>query len=95
MKKSQKTKKQTEEVEESNGFYFLKVMLFIVLGSFWIRFASPIELGSLSFSAFPVGLIIGLLLATHDKLQIDRKIEYVILIVFAVISFFWPTGIIV
>ncbi|MEO5691121.1 MAG: hypothetical protein ABIQ64_02960 [Candidatus Saccharimonadales bacterium] len=91
MKKSQKTNTS----EESNGFYFLKIMLYIVLGSLWIRFASPLELGPFTVSAFPIGLILGLLIASHDKLQIDRKIEYVVLIIFAIFSFFLPTGIVI
>ena len=44
--------------------------------------------------ALPIGLIIGLIFASHDHFKIDRKIEFAILLISAVLSFFVPSGII-
>lgn len=87
--------KQTNQTDEADSVYFLKIVLFIVLGSLWIKFAIPLEIGQFTLSAFPLGLFLGLLFASHDHFQVDRKIEYAVLIVVAVITYFLPAGIIV
>mgnify|MGYP001572047573 CR=1 FL=1 len=86
-------KKQTPQTE-SDSTYFLKIVLYILLGAFWIRFSEPIELGYITLNAFPLGLLIGLLFASHDHFQIDRKIEYAVLIIVTILTFFVPAGII-
>ena len=73
--------------KESDSAYFLKLVLFLILGAQWLRFASenyqiPI----------PAGLILGLIFAGHDHFQIDRKIEYAILLVAMFIGFWAPVG---
>lgn len=85
-------KKQTNA--ESDSVYFLKLVLYVVLGSFWLKFAAPIQIGDFLLHGLPLGLIVGLLFASHDHFQIDRKIEYAILILVTVISFFLPAGIV-
>jgi len=86
-------KKQTQQTE-SDSTYFLKIVLYILLGAFWLRFAQPIEFGYITLNAFPLGLLIGLLFASHDHFQIDRKIEYAVLIIVTILTFFVPAGII-
>jgi hypothetical protein len=80
---------------ERDSTYFLKLVLYVLLGSFWLRFAQPIEIGYITFNAFPLGLLLGLLFASHDHFQVDRKIEYAILIIVTIITFFLPAGIII
>lgn len=87
------SKKKTEK-NESDGVYLLKIVLYIIAGSFWLRFADPITVGNMTFTGAPIGLMVGLLFASHDHFQVDRKIEYVILIMATIISYFLPTGII-
>ena len=87
-------KKKTQP-NESDSAYFLKLILYVLLGSFWLRFASPIELGYLTLNGFPLGLLLGLLFARHDHFQIDRKIEYAILVIVTIITFFLPAGIVI
>jgi hypothetical protein len=87
-----KIKKQ--EVPEKDSVYFFKIVLYIVLGSFWLKFLHPIQIGDIQLNGFPLGLIIGLLFASHDHFQVDRKIEYAILIVITVITYFVPAGIV-
>ena len=80
---------------ETDGQYFLKIVLYIVLGSIWLKFAEPIVVGSFVLNGLPVGLLIGLLAASHDRLRVDRKIEYALLIVVTIVSYFLPSGIVI
>ena len=95
-KRAQKTARKPKQavVEERDSIYFLKLVLYIVLGTIWLKFSDPIIVGGIPLAGVPVGLLIGLLIASHDKLQIDRKIEYAVIIVMTVISYFLPAGII-
>ncbi len=79
---------------EPDSTYFLKIVVFILLGMFWVRFAQPVELAGLVFTALPVGLLIALLFIRHDHFAIDRKIEYPIVIIATILSFFLESGIV-
>lgn len=79
-------KKQTKSYEEA---YFLKLVLFLVLGSLWLKVSD----GQGWQIPIPVGFILGMALAMHDHFQIDRKIEYAILLVAMFIGFWAPIGI--
>lgn len=85
-------KKQTGN--EPDSVYFLKLVLYVVLGSFWLKFSEPLQLGDFLVHGFPLGLIVGLIFASHDHFKIDRKIEYAILILMTVVTFFLPAGIV-
>lgn len=88
-------KKQTQKtLVESDSEYFLKLVLYIILGALWLKFESPLVLGTVQLNGFPLGLLVGLFFASHDKFQIDRKIEYAILIIITLLSYFLPVGII-
>ena len=86
------TKKQKST--ETDSAYFLKLVLYVVLGTFWLKFADPIQLGAFLVNGFPLGLILGLIFASHDHFQVDRKIEYAILIVMTILTYYLPAGII-
>ncbi len=70
-------KKRTVKVERDSS-YFLKILIYFVFGSIWIK--------TNGYVVFPVGLLVGLLLTSHDHFKIDRKIEYAILIVAALLG---------
>jgi len=89
-----KRKKQTLTVEPDSKF-FLKLVLYVILGSFWLKFQHPVQLGGFLFNGFPLGLLIGLVFASHDHFQIDRKIEYAVLIIVTIVTFFLPAGIVI
>lgn len=91
MAQQRKTKVQTE----SDGAYFLKLVLYVVLGTLWLKFADPIMLGNIVLNGLPIGLFIGLIFASHDHFQVDRKIEYAILLVMTIVSYFLPAGIVI
>ena len=79
-------KKQNTEFD---GVFILKLVLYAVLGSLWLKIHS----GDLSVGVpIPVGLVTGLLFATHEHFQIDRKIEYAVLILAALVGLIAPYG---
>lgn len=80
---------------ESDGVYFLKIVLYVVLGSFWLKFGQPLEFAGFAINALPVGLLIGLILINFDRFQVDRKIEYALLVVVTIMSYFLPAGILI
>jgi hypothetical protein len=63
---------------EYDSVYFLKILLYLIAGSVW---------GTLSdHRVLPLGLIVGLLAAQHEKLRVDRKIEYALLLIGTVLG---------
>lgn len=86
-----KTKLRTKRAEavDYDGVYLLKIMLYIVLGSLWIKFipdATPINL------PLPIGFAVGVILASHEHFRLDRKIEYAVLLVAMFVGYFAPFG---
>lgn len=86
--------KTNNQTTEKDSTYLLKLVLYVILGTLWIKFAVPIDAFGFVLGGIPAGLLIGLLFASHDHFQIDRKIEYAVLIVMTVISYFVPAGIV-
>jgi len=94
MPKNTKTSKKSQETERDST-YFLKLVIYIILGTFWLKFASPIQIGDVVLNGLPLGLFIGVVFASHDHFQIDRKVEYAVLIVMTILSYFLPAGIVI
>ncbi len=89
-------KKQTQKkalAGESDSAYFLKLVLYVLLGATWLKFAVPLHLGPFQINGAPIGLFFGVLLASHDHFAIDRKVEYALLLMMTVITYFLPAGI--
>lgn len=89
-----KTNTKTKQ-NESDSTYFLKLVLYVILSTVWIKFHTPLTVGDFVLSGIPIGLFIGLMFASHDHFQVDRKIEYAILVVMTVVSFFLPAGFVI
>lgn len=87
-----KQKKKTKKAAESDSAYFLKLILFFILGTLWVRLLD-VQIGPFEHVSLPIGLIIGLVFASHDHFQIDRKIEFAVLLAATFISFYLPVGI--
>ena len=87
-----KSKKQNSTIKrpavESDGSYFLKLVLYVIVGSQWVWFTADETQIPL-----PIGFVVGLLFASHDHFQIDRKIEYAILLIAALVAFWTQIGI--
>lgn len=83
-KKRKTSKKLTNELD---SVYFVKLVVYLVLGSFWLR----ISRGATELP-LPIGFAFGILLTTLEKLQIDRKIEYAMLLVALLLGYWLPIG---
>lgn len=96
-KKSQATPKQfRERMFESDGTYFLKLVVVVLLGTFWIKFEQPVEWLGIPVYAVPVGVLIGLLMIrAFEHYQSDRKIWYAVLIVVGIVCSFAPAGVVI
>lgn len=85
-----------ERVFESDSTYFLKLVVIVLLGTLWLKFAEPFMLGGFQFTAIPLGIILGFLIVrAFEHHQEDRKIWYAVLLVVGVISYFVPAGIVI
>jgi hypothetical protein len=74
--------------QEMDGVYLLKLVLYLLLGSMWIKINHGADLQI----PIPIGFIIGLIFAAHEHFQIDRKIEYAVLLVAMFFGYFAPYG---
>jgi hypothetical protein len=92
-----KTKSRKKKVlpVEADSAYFLKLLLYMILGATWLKFATPLHLGTFQINGAPLGLLFGIVLASHDHFAIDRKIEYAILLVMMILTYFLPAGILI
>lgn len=66
---------RAKKTAEADGAYFLKILLYFVVGMIWIE--------NQRTAVFPIGLVLGVIFARHEHFQIDRKMEYLILILSA------------
>ena len=90
------SKRFHERVFESDSTYFLKLVVIVLLGTLWLKFANPFMVGGFQFTAIPLGIVLGFLIVrAFEHHQEDRKIWYAVLLVVGVISYFVPAGIIV
>ena len=80
---------KNKQPAELDGVYVLKLVLYALLGSLWLKIHS----GNLSTGIpIPVGLAVGLVFASHEHFQIDRKVEYAVLVLAALIGLIAPYG---
>ena len=85
-----------EKPFETDSIYFLKLVIFVLLGTLWVKFSDPIIWLGIPLNAIPVGLLVGLLLVNKfEKHQSDRKIWYAILLIVGILCYFVPAGIII
>jgi hypothetical protein len=82
-----KTKKRRAK-RESDGVYLLKLVLYLMIGAQWLR----VTTASGTQIPLPLGLLVGAIFAMHEHFQIDRKIEYAILLVAMLIGFWTQAG---
>ena len=86
------TKNLNREIFKNQRVYsifFLKFVLYMILGIVWLRLGTKIG----PFSVLPVGLAVGLVFTMFERFRIGRRIEIIILVIAAVVSYFTPVGI--
>lgn len=70
--------------------------MFVLLGTLWLKFQTPVTWLGLPLNGIPLGLLVGLVLVRQfEKMQSDRKIWYAILLVVTIICYFVPAGIVI
>jgi len=74
---------------ELESVYVMKMVLYLILGAQWL-WLTPAGGGRVPI---PVGLLVGIAFAVHDHFQIDRKIEYAVLLVAMLVGFMANIGI--
>ena len=76
---------------ELDSIYILKIVLYLVVGSQWLKILthSGVQI------PVPVGALLGVLFASHERFQIDRKIEYALLLLAMFIGFWVPLGLVI
>ena len=90
-KKQTKNRSKTHVAAASqtfDGVFLFKLVFYLILGSIWLKASNGNDINV----PIPLGLIIGLLFTAHEHFQIDRKIEYAVLVVAMLFGFFAPYG---
>lgn len=89
MAKIKPKKRQNKSYITSDSGYLLKIVMYLIIGSQWLRF---VDAGLSKQIPIPVGFIVGLIFASHDHFKIDRKIEYAVLSFAMFLGFWIQTG---
>jgi hypothetical protein len=93
MAKPKPTKsKSSSKAPQTDGAFLLKLVLYVILGSLWLKLHHN---GSDFNIPLPVGLLVGLIFTSHEHFRIDRKIEYAVLVIAALLGLFAPYGLFV
>ena len=74
--------------QEPDSLYILKLVLYLIVGSQWLK----IQIRTNTQIPIPYGALVGILFAMHDHFKIDRKIEYAVLLVAMFVGFWVPIG---
>lgn len=84
-----KRKINKKESQELDGVYLLKIVMYLIVGSQWIFLT---DTALTKRMPLPIGLALGGFFAMHEHFQIDRKIEFAILLVACFIGFWAQMG---
>lgn len=79
---------KSKKAKETDGAYLFKLVLYIIIGSQWLFLDTPHN-GEIPL---PLGVIIGAVFAMHEHFQIDRKIEYAVLILATFVGLYAHIG---
>lgn len=78
---------------EKDGVFILKLLLSVIIGSFWLRLSKA---GDSVVFAVPAGVLLGILIVSRlENRSENRKIFYAVILICGVLSYFLPIGIVV
>lgn len=86
------SKKVCTHKKQSDSAYFLKLILYFICGTLWIRLIG-IQIGPFEHLSLPFGLLAGVAFSTFECSHVDKKIELAVLLAATFISFYLPVGI--
>jgi hypothetical protein len=81
--------KRQKRTKESDSEYLLKLVMYLIIGSIWLKITTV----SGNQIPLPLGFAVGLAFASREQFRIDKKIEYAILLVAMLAGFWLPIGI--
>lgn len=87
-KTKQVQKKKNTGNASFDGVFLFKLVFYLLVGSAWLKMSN----GDSVAISLPIGLMIGLIFTTHEHFQIDRKVEYGVMIVAMLFGYFAPYG---
>jgi len=93
--RSQASTRAKDAFVEADSTYFFKLICIVLLGTLWIKLATPLSWQGIPFGGFPLGTIIGLIgIRLFEKNPYDRRIWYAALIIVTIVCYFVPAGIV-
>jgi hypothetical protein len=81
-------RKQKPSTQELDSVFMFKLVLYLILGSIWIKITRNDNIQI----PIPIGLIVGIIFTAHEHFKIDRKIEYAVMLIAMLIGFWAPFG---
>lgn len=94
MVKNKKASKSSGK--ESDSSYVLKLVIYMILGSSWLKIAEANPAAAIPFQIpIPIGFIAGLMLISRERVRVDKKIDYAVLLIAMLVGFWAPVGIFV
>lgn len=82
-------KRKLTKNQQLDTTYILKITMYLVLGSQWLY----VVYDPSAQLPVPFGALVALMFARHEHFQIDRKIEYAIILLSMFVAFWLPMGI--
>lgn len=82
-------KSKPKQSKELDSIYFLKLVIYLIVGSLWLKITD----GEQVQLPIPFGFLIGLALVRRDHRQLNRKIGYAVLLVAMLVGLWAPFGI--
>lgn len=85
-----------EKNTEHDGVFLLKLILSVLAGFIWLKFSSVLQVAGMPLAGLPIGAIVAIFLVSKfENRNENRKIFYAVVILCAVLSYFFPVGIVV
>lgn len=84
-------RKNSEAPAESDSRYFLKLVVFALLATVWLRFKDPLVFAGFTWTAIPLGVLFAILAVKWlEHRQSDRKIWYAVIVIVGIVTNFIP-----
>lgn len=90
------SRKGNPKYTDSDAVFITKLVVVLLLGSFWVKFQSAASPEHAGLVGLPVGLVLGLFLIWRfEQSPFNRRLWYAIIILATTTSLFLPAGIII
>jgi hypothetical protein len=94
--RTQLSRRGFEKNPEADGVFILKLVIVVLLGSFWVKMNLPFLFNGVPVAGVPVGLLIGLTLIHFvENRPYNRRTFYAVVVIVGILSYFLPSGIVI